>query len=116
VAGVGLGDIHDIHPPVAWQAWHGVGLGDIHILFASQAWHLWHWKLGLRQVRGLVTKLHARFHFQCVGFETAVTCFLSFSIHQLCGAGCSLICNMVLFNLDAAVVALTQRGKNTCIA
>ena len=36
--------------------------------------------LRLRQVGGLVTKVHARFHFGCVGFETAVTCFLFFLV------------------------------------
>ena len=28
--------------------------------------------------RPIVTKLHARFHFGCAGFETAVTCFFVF--------------------------------------
>ena len=103
---------------VWWRAWSplvardaaalcvaGVALGDIDLRFGVAAWRLatstfvlrgsrvGEYKatcdvLRLRQVGGLVTKLHARFHFGCVGFETAATCFLSFSIHQLCAAGC----------------------------
>ena len=116
---------HPRHPPSScvagvarrgtWWHLHSLCVAGV-ALMALETWTATCDVLRLRQVRGLVTKLHARFHFQCVGFETAVTCFLSFSIHQLCAAGCLLICNMVLFNLDAAVVALTQRGKNTCIA
>ena len=97
--------------------------------------------LGLRQLGGLVAKLHAGFHFGRAGFDWAAACFSTrrcsalclapFSCtwvsagsrslfpvcihqhHQLCAAGRAyLVCTIALSNLNAAVGTFTQRGRN----
>ena len=40
---------------------------------------------GVGAVVPVVTKLQARFHFGCVGFETAVTCLFVFYSSMVCG-------------------------------
>ena len=61
----------------------GVALAQIHLRFAWQAWHL---AQAASSGKPVVTKLHAGFHFGCVGFETAVTCLFVFVYSSIvCG-------------------------------